>query len=151
MRCTTAGQDGESWSNLGIAVSCAAASHAESTGKAIRTVLVVDDDAEVRELAAWSLRDAGHTVLEAADGAEALALFEQHPEIDLLFTDIVMPGLDGYRVAEMARERRPEIGVLYTTGFAGGTGQYANVMHGQVLRKPYHLDELVSAVARALG
>jgi CheY-like chemotaxis protein len=132
-------------------MSCAGASHVEASGTTPRTVLVVDDDAEVRELAVWSLRDAGHTVLEAADGAEALTLFEQHPEIDLLFTDIVMPGIDGYRVAEMARERRPEIGVLYTTGFAGRTGQYANVMHGQVLRKPYHLDELVAAVARLLG
>jgi len=151
MRCTTAGRDGDSRSNFGAATASIGASRTESSDETARSVLVVDDDAEVRELAVWSLRDAGYVVLEAADGAGALTLFEQHPEIDLLFTDIVMPGLDGYRVAEMARERRPEIGILYTTGFAGGTGQYANVMHGQVLRKPYHLDELVAAVARALG
>jgi CheY-like chemotaxis protein len=115
------------------------------------TVLVVEDDAEVRELAAYSLRDAGHEVLEAATGAQAILLFEQHPEIELLFTDIVMPGIDGCLVAELVKRRRPDIQVIYTTGFAGGTGQYPAVMHGEVLNKPYRLTELIAAVERALG
>jgi CheY-like chemotaxis protein len=122
----------------------------ETAGMMAHTVLVVDDDAEVRELAVWSLRDAGHDVIEAETGAQALALFDEHPEIDLLFTDIVMPGIDGCRVAECAKRRRPDVHVLYTTGYIGGTGQYPGIMHGQVLSKPYHLSELVAAVAEAL-
>jgi CheY-like chemotaxis protein len=121
-----------------------------SAGLMACTVLVVDDDPEVRELAAWSLRDAGHDVIEAESGDQALALFEQHPEIDLLFTDIVMPGIDGCRMVEIAKQRRPDVHVLYTTGYIGGAGGYPNVMYGQVLSKPYHLNELVDAVARAL-
>jgi CheY-like chemotaxis protein len=121
----------------------------ESTGTAARTILVVDDDAQVRELVVLSLREAGYDVLEAATGAEAMALFEQHPEIDVLFTDIVMPGIDGFRVADMIKQRRADVQVLYATGFAGDVTPPPGAVHGPILNKPYRLSDLVAAVERA--
>jgi CheY-like chemotaxis protein len=115
------------------------------------TVLVIDDDPDVRELAAGLLRETGHTVLEASTGQEAIVLFEAHPEIDLIFTDIVMPGIDGFRVADVAKTRRPEVKILYTTGFAGRAAEYLGVKHGEILLKPYRGHQLAAAVHNALG
>ena len=115
------------------------------------TVLVVDDDPDVRELAAGMLREAGHAVLEASTGQEAVVLFEAHPEIDLIFTDIVMPGIDGFRVADVAKTRRPEVKILYATGFSGRAAEYLGVVHGEILPKPYRGPQLAAAVERALG
>ena len=154
MRCTTTGQDGESWSNLDTAIACAGTSQTESAGTTTRTVLVVDDDAEVRELAVWALRDAGHVVLEAADGAEALVLFEQHPEVDLLFTDIVMPGsMNGRQLAETLMAGRPALRVLFTSGYSDGAlpVQQGRGGHGiPLLTKPYRRSELARILRRCL-
>src|ERR1700679_3934668 len=70
-------------------------------------ILVVDDDDAVRELAATILQDAGYRVLEAESGQRAIQLFEAHPDIGLIFTDIAMPGLDGFKLADIAKFRRP--------------------------------------------
>src|SRR5690242_21840012 len=86
-----------------------------------RTVLVVEDDREVREVALAVIEAAGFRVLEAETGDEAYRLLRDCPDlrIDLLFTDIVMPGrLDGVDLAELARSLRPGLRVLFATGFA---------------------------------
>src|SRR5258708_30273295 len=80
------------------------------------TILVVDDDPEVRGLAAATLEEAGHHVIEASTGQEAIVKFEAHDDIDLIFTDIVMPGIDGFKVADSAKMRRPPVRIRYTTG-----------------------------------
>ena len=114
------------------------------------TILVVEDEPGIRELAVEALREAGHGVLEAASGCAAMLLFEQHPEIDLIFTDIVMPGIDGFKVADMAKVRRPEVKILYVTGFEHLTRSFLGIVHGRILRKPYRQSELLQAVEETL-
>ena len=115
------------------------------------TILIVEDDRDVRELAIAVLEDAGYRVLEAASGDEAHRLLLAHPDlrIDLLFTDIVMPGpLDGIDLANTARALRPGLRVLYTTGFADLLRRHGDdELHGTVLHKPYRPGELQRAVS----
>ena len=81
-------------------------------------VLVVEDDDDVRLFTSESLRDLNFTVLEAQDGPSALKQLESHPEVQLLFTDVGLPGINGAQLVAAARERRPDIKVLFTTGYA---------------------------------
>jgi CheY-like chemotaxis protein len=115
-------------------------------------ILVVEDDDDVREFAVHVLRDRGYTVIEAVNGGVALVLLEQDLPIDLLFTDIVMPGEpDGVALAERAKELRPNLRVLYTTGFAGASRFRQHAIHGKVLGKPYRSRQLASEVEQLLS
>ena len=116
-------------------------------------ILVVDDDTDVRELVATVLADAGHAVLTAQDGSEAIELIEQTPTIDLVFTDLVMPRMDGIELGAIARARRPNIKILYATGYmdfakskATGTDVY-----GPILGKPYRPAQLMAEITRLLA
>jgi CheY-like chemotaxis protein len=115
------------------------------------TILVVEDDRDVRELAIAVLETAGYRVLEAASGDEAHRLLLAHPDlrIDLLFTDIVMPGgLDGIDLANAACALRPGLKVLYATGFANLIREHReDDLHGSVLAKPYRPAELQRAIS----
>jgi CheY-like chemotaxis protein len=112
-------------------------------------VLVVEDDEDVREFAVRVLREYGFRVLEAVNGGVALILLEQDLPIDVLFTDIVMPGEpDGIGLAERAKEMRPDLRVLYATGFAGAGRLDAHPVYGAVLSKPYHPQQLAEEVER---
>ncbi len=106
-------------------------------GAACVTVLVVEDDERVREVAVGTLRDAGFQVIAANDAPQALAFLDRTGPIDVLFSDIVMPGgMSGIELAQDARRRRPSLPVLLATGYAGPVGSLAN--HGfEVLAKPY--------------
>jgi CheY-like chemotaxis protein len=106
-------------------------------------VLVVEDDEDVREFAVRALREYGFRVLEAVNGGVALVLLAQDLPIEVLFTDIVMPGEpDGIGLAERAKEMRPDLRVLYATGFAGAGRLDAHPVYGTVLSKPYHPEQL---------
>jgi signal transduction histidine kinase/CheY-like chemotaxis protein len=103
-------------------------------------VLVVEDDDDVRANSVESLRELGYRVVEAADGAAALRLLEEHGSVRLLFTDVGLPGgMNGRQLADEARRRRPELAVLFTTGYA----RNAIVHHGrldpgvELIVKPY--------------
>ncbi len=115
-----------------------------------KTVLVVEDDRQVREVALAALEDAGFRVLEAANGDDAHRLLLAHPDlqIDVLFTDVVMPGrLDGIDLANEARLLRPGLGVLFATGFANlARANRDSDLRGPVLNKPYRPSELRRAV-----
>lgn len=115
-----------------------------------RTILVIEDDRDVREVAVAVLEEAGYRVLEAASGDDAYRLLLAHPDlrIDALFTDVVMPGrLDGIDIADAARELRPGLRVLYTTGFADLVRyNRRHDMHAPILRKPYRPAELRAAM-----
>ena len=115
-----------------------------------KTVLVVEDDRDVREIAVTVLETEGYRVLEAANAEEALRLLAARPElrVDVLFTDVVMLGrLDGIDLASEARRFRPHMLVLYATGFANLVREHDdNELHGPVLRKPYRPGELRSAI-----
>jgi CheY-like chemotaxis protein len=120
--------------------------------EAIRLILVVEDDDDVREFAVDVLREKGYHVLEAVNGGVALVLLEQDLPIDLLFTDIVMPGEpDGVALAERAKKLRPDLRVLYTTGFAAAGRFDRRVVHGKVLGKPYRPSQLTSEVENLLA
>ena len=119
------------------------------------TVLLAEDDARVREVTAETLRGAGLRILAAADGPEALALLRRGERVDVLFSDIVMPGgLSGIELARAARRLRPDLPVLLATGHAGTAAGGED--HGfEVIRKPYDQDALarrlieLAATARA--
>src|SRR5215831_16485676 len=115
-----------------------------------RTILVVENDAAVRDVVETILTDAGHPVLVAADGIAAFRLFERRPDIALIVTDIVMPKIDGLMLADMAKLRRPDIKVLYTTAFAAQINHQPGYRYGEILDKPFRSHELIAAVARAL-
>lgn len=84
----------------------------------MQTILVIDDDPDVLELARDVLAASGYEVLEARDGEEALRIAEARPAaIDLLLTDVVMPGINGVEVANRLTGRRPDTKVLYMSGF----------------------------------
>ena len=113
-------------------------------------ILVVEDDDDVRELAVSVLRDNGYDVTQAASGGIALAILDQDLPFDLLFTDIVMPGEpNGIKLAEWARRLRPDIKILYTTGF--GALRFDNRSLGEVLAKPYRSKQLANAVQQLLS
>ena len=118
--------------------------------KPAKTVLVVEDDRDVREVALAALEGLGFRVIEAVSGDDAHRLLLAHPEIqvDVLFTDVVMPGrLDGIDLANAARVLRPGLGVLYATGFADFARQYRHHdLYGPVLQKPYRPGDLGQAI-----
>ncbi len=113
------------------------------------TVLIVEDEALVREVATFEFEDAGYRVLGAEAGIEALALLASDEVIDLLFTDIRLPGtIDGWSIASHAREMRPDLPIIYATGFS--TEVARPVPHSRFVRKPY-LPTAIIAMARELG
>jgi PAS domain S-box-containing protein len=88
-------------------------------GSAIETIVVVEDDDDVRASSTAMFRDLGYTIFEAANGQAALQLIDQHPEIKLLFTDVGLPGgMNGRQLADAARSRRSDLKVLFTSGYA---------------------------------
>jgi PAS domain S-box-containing protein len=120
-----------------------------STRDGTETVLVAEDEDGIREALVRTLTAAGYTVLAAADGAAALALAEHHPgAIDLLLTDVVMPGMLGNDLAASLLERRPGTRVLFMSGYAGDLMNRYGVLESRVtiLPKPFTSDELLSAV-----
>jgi DNA-binding response OmpR family regulator len=111
------------------------------------TVLLADDEAGIRHLVGPVLRDRGFTVLEAADGADALAIADRDTgPIHLLLTDWCMPGLNGSELISRLGSRHPAMAVLVMSGDT----DLEDGARGPILRKPFHLQELVSAVNQAL-
>jgi CheY-like chemotaxis protein len=112
-------------------------------------VLLVEDEALLRLIMADELRDAGYEVIEASDGGGAMEILKEQASVDLLFTDIRMPGaLSGWDVAERARDLRPHIRVIYATGFSEDAPR---VVPGALFfKKPYRASAIIDA-ARALG
>lgn len=107
-----------------------------------RTILLVEDDAGVRAVTAAMLKELQFTVIEADNGSQALDIVAREAGIDLLFTDIVMPGMNGFELGRLARERRPKLPVLYATGY---TASYTAPEKGaDVLTKPYREADLLT-------
>jgi PAS domain S-box-containing protein len=115
-------------------------------------VLVVEDDEQVRELSCQMLRELGYAAIEAPNGADALAILSQHPDIRLLFTDVVMPDMNGRRLAEEAQKLRPNLKVLFTTGYTRNAIVHNGVLDPGVslLQKPASLNELAGKIREAL-
>jgi PAS domain S-box-containing protein len=115
-------------------------------------ILVVEDNEEVREYSVSILRELGYNVIEAADADEALNLLAKASRIDLLFTDVVLPGKSGRLLADQAKERWPGLRVLFTTGYS----RNAIVHHGRLdpgvrlITKPFTFEQLATRVRDVL-
>jgi CheY-like chemotaxis protein len=116
-------------------------------------ILVVEDNGEVRETVVRQLRDLGYDTLEASGGKEAIDILLTDERIDLMFSDVVMPGgMDGTQLAEAANELRPGLKILLTSGFArasiqdGATSSYLK----NLLSKPYRKTELAERLRATL-
>ena len=113
--------------------------------------LVVEDQTEVRSQIADALNEIGHTVLEAGDGTAGLRVLESGEPLDLLITDVGLPGLSGIRLAEAARVWRPNLPILLITGYVGKSLETLRLAPNmEVLRKPFTLDELAARVQALL-
>lgn len=123
----------------------------------METVLVVDDEADVCELARDCLVAAGYRVLDARDGEEALRIAEGHPEpIHLLLTDVMMPRLNGVELAGRLTRQRPDMKVLYMSGFAV-VGAQTEQLSGPglqpgdpILPKPFSTEALIRKIREVL-
>ena len=117
------------------------------------TVLVVEDDAGVRRFSVEALRELGHVVLETGVCLEALRLLDSHPEIDLLLTDIVLPVMNGPRLADEARRRRPDLPVLFASGYTGHGAMNEGLLPpgAPLLQKPYTLQVLAAKLREVLN
>ncbi|MBV2149710.1 CHASE3 domain-containing protein [Sphingobium sp. AS12] len=115
-------------------------------------ILLVEDEERVRHMSVDSLRELGYTVVQASDGEQALEMLTIQPRIDMLFTDIVMPGINGRILADRAREARPGLKVLYTTGYTRNAIVHNGMLDPGVsfLAKPFTLDQLAAKVRQVL-
>jgi DNA-binding NtrC family response regulator len=115
-------------------------------------VLVAEDEILVRQLSVCELEDAGYRVIEAASAYEALAIFEAGVPIDVLFTDVNMPGeIDGMGLAHLVHRRWPRVGLIVTSGRAD-VAEDELPGHGRFIHKPYRLSkmsEMVGQLARS--
>lgn len=129
---------------------------ADRTGRKIvggtESILVVEDDDAVREHAVTQLQSLGYNVVVASSGPEAIELLRRSTVLDLLFTDVVMPGMGGRELAKAARKLRPSLKVLYTSGYTENS-----IVHNgrldrgvKLLNKPYRRDQLAAQVREVL-
>jgi CheY-like chemotaxis protein len=111
-------------------------------------ILVVEDDAVVRSLVTAVLNDLGYTALEAADGPTGLAILRSGQRIDLLVTDIGLPGLNGRQVADGGRVSRPGLKVLFMTGYAENAAMANGFLETgmQLITKPFALDVFAARI-----
>jgi two-component system, NtrC family, sensor kinase len=123
-----------------------------SRGRSGECVLVVEDDADVRHDVVETLAALGYQVLEAANGDDALRLLDDHKSIRLLLTDVVMPGMNGRKLAEEAKQRQPVLRVLYMTGYSRNAIVHQGRLDTgvELIQKPLSSEVLASAVRRAL-
>jgi PAS domain S-box-containing protein len=118
----------------------------------VETILFVEDDESIRTLGVRILRQYGYTVVPARHAAEALTLAEAHGRIDLLATDLVMPGVNGRVLAERLRQSRGDLKVLYTSGYTSDSVTLHDIQTSGLdfLQKPYTVEALVRAVRTVL-
>jgi len=113
-------------------------------------ILLVEDNEAVGNLAETLLGELGHAVVRARSGPEALSLADRGAEFDIVFSDVVMPGMSGVELADKLKQRRPQLPIILTTGYSEGliTAESQNF---PVVRKPYRMETLAVAVDEALA
>lgn len=125
-----------------------------SAGRGSETVLLVEDEPAVASVAARALARRGYNVVKAGSAAEALRVWDEHfGKVDLLLTDLVMPGgVSGLKLAEELRQRKPDLKVIYTSGYSSAAvnGGHEFEVGRNFLPKPYPLDELTTIVRQRL-
>jgi PAS domain S-box-containing protein len=124
-----------------------------STVKATRTILIVEDNDELRELATQLVEALGYSTCSASTGAEALSILAKNSKIGILFTDVLMPGgMNGFELAAETRRSRPEIAILLTSGFPGNLLAVAQ-QNGdfEMIAKPFTQADLAAALEKVAG
>jgi CheY-like chemotaxis protein len=116
----------------------------------LHTILLVDDESELRDVLVTILAEPGHTVLMASDGYEALRILVER-RVDLLITDVKMPGISGFELARQAKLMRPDLHILYISGSQAAVRHTQGPTYGRVLDKPLRASDLLVEVSRALG
>ena len=127
---------------------------AAASAAAGETVLVVDDEPTVRMLVTETLDELGYTAIEAPDGLSALRILQSSSRIDLLITDVGLPGLNGRQLADAARATRPGLPVLFMTGYAhnAALGSGGSLEPGmEILGKPFALSALIDKIRGVKG
>ena len=121
-------------------------------GESQEVVLAVEDEPSVRQFSVDALTELGYRVLEADGAMAALRLLDAHPEIALLFTDVVMPEVNGRKLADEARRRRPDLKVLFTTGYTRNAVVHNGVLDPgvELIGKPFTVEELAGKVREVL-
>lgn len=116
-------------------------------------MLLVDDEDRVREIAAASLQELGYTVLHTSSGSHALELLSSNPQITLLMTDILMPGIGGRQLVDAALKVRPDLKVLFMTGYTRSAVVHNGMLDQGVnfLPKPFTLEELGNKMRQVLS
>jgi len=109
-------------------------------------IIIVDDDPEVRVVVAEFLDDFGYRVLQAKGGAEALERLRQHPDVQMMITDIRMPDMSGIELADIATRQQPDLKVILISGYF-----VSQQVDRRFLRKPFRMKELEAAVRAELG
>ena len=115
-------------------------------------ILVVEDDALMRRLTTEALHELGYTVFDSENAANALAILDRVADVKLLFTDVVMPDINGRKLADAAVRRRPGLKVLFTTGYTANAVVHGGVLDAGVhmISKPFTLDQLAAKVRAVL-
>lgn len=116
----------------------------------VGNILLVDDNADVREVTGLLLRDCGYSVIETSGGSAALAALDGDPTIELLIVDFAMPEMSGSELLERARAKRPGIRALFVTGYAEHVVLNGEFAGETVLKKPFTTDQLEIAVRKAM-
>ena len=110
------------------------------------SILIVDDQLELLALTGAFLAECGYTVSWARNAAEGLHLLESDRPVDILLTDIVMPGMDGFELARRAKRIRPDLKVLYSTGHWELSPEQIGQTYGPLLKKPYQYSRLAAVL-----
>jgi two-component system cell cycle response regulator CpdR len=113
------------------------------------TILLADDDPDLREMIVATLVEAGYAVLTAADGYDAVRVLSEN-WVNLLITDVTMPGIDGFELARQAKVMRPSIHVIYLSGYSAAAGKSGGPTYGPVLQKPMRMNDFLDEVIRQL-
>jgi CheY-like chemotaxis protein len=114
------------------------------------TILLVDDDRDIRDVAHALLESLGYAVIEASRPSIALDIAAGPSQIDLIFTDVQMPEMDGFQLADAIHAMRPSVPVVYATGHAATLADNDNRPDGPILAKPYRMAALSNAVRQSL-
>jgi CheY-like chemotaxis protein len=127
----------------------------ETPAKPNAKILVVEDQEGVREVACGFLSSFGYDLVEAADGFQALAKLQEHNDVDLMFSDVVMPGgMNGFDLAQAALTIRPNLKIVHTSGYPKGAmvhQEEPRFREGFIIMKPYRREELEKIIADALA
>jgi two-component system cell cycle response regulator CpdR len=114
------------------------------------TILIADDNLDLRDMIVATLAEAGYAILAAADGYEAVRVLADN-WVDLLIADIKMPGMDGFELARQATVIRQNIRVIYLSGYSPDSVQSDGPTYGPVLQKPMRMADLLDEVKRQLA